>query len=78
MSAVTGGSPDAPNLWAVSLLLAYLLIRTAFLTTVEAPEPRYVIPCYPAVLALAAMLFVRPVKQKSESITVPPPARDES
>jgi hypothetical protein len=48
---------DTPNLWGIALLLAYLLVRTAFLTTVEAPEPRYVVTCYPAVLALAALLW---------------------
>lgn len=48
---------DAPNLWGVALLLAYMLVRTAFLTTFEAPEPRYVVTCYPAVLALAALLW---------------------
>jgi hypothetical protein len=48
---------DLPNLWGIALVLAYLLMRTAFLTTVEAPEPRYVITCYPAVLALAALLW---------------------
>ena len=48
--------PSAPNLWGIALLLAYVFIRTAFLTTVEAPEPRYVISCYPIVLALASML----------------------
>jgi 4-amino-4-deoxy-L-arabinose transferase-like glycosyltransferase len=48
---------DAPNLWGITLLLAYLLARTAFLTTVEAPEPRYVVTCYPAVLALVALLW---------------------
>jgi hypothetical protein len=77
-SSSIGGSQDAPNLWGISLLLAYLLIRTAFLTTVEAPEPRYVVSCYPAVLAVVAMLFVCPVKRKSDSITAPPLARDES
>jgi hypothetical protein len=49
----------SPNLWGIALVLAYLIVRTAFLTTVEAPEPRYVIPCYPAVLALAAQLWIR-------------------
>ena len=48
---------EAPNLWGIALLLAYLLVRTAFLTTVEAPEPRYVVTCYPAVLALVALLW---------------------
>ncbi len=36
------------------LLLAFVLVRTAFLTQVETPEPRYVLECFPAVLALAA------------------------
>jgi 4-amino-4-deoxy-L-arabinose transferase-like glycosyltransferase len=49
---------DSANLWGIGLLLAYLVIRTAFLTTVEAPEPRYVISCYPVVLALIAQLAI--------------------
>jgi hypothetical protein len=48
---------DCPNLCAIGLVLTYLLVRTAFLTTVEAPEPRYLVPCYPAVLALVALLW---------------------
>jgi len=50
-------SPEAANLWGIALLVTYLTVRTAFLTTVEAPEPRYVVPCFPAVLALAALLW---------------------
>ena len=42
--------------WSVAFLIAFILIRTAFLTTVETPEPRYVLECYPAVLALGAMI----------------------
>lgn len=44
---------------AVLLLMAYLVIRTAFLTTIETPEPRYVLECFPAVLALAAQLWTK-------------------
>lgn len=44
---------------AVALLAAFILLRTAFLTTVETPEPRYVLLCYPALLALAAQAFDR-------------------
>jgi len=44
---------------AVAVLLAYILIRTAFLTTLEAPEPRYTLVCFPALLALAAQVFWR-------------------
>jgi hypothetical protein len=56
---VVPGPRNAPNLWGIALILAYLLVRTAFLTTIETPEPRYVVTCYPAVLALAALLWVR-------------------
>ncbi|HXP80191.1 MAG TPA: hypothetical protein VN976_09825 [Verrucomicrobiae bacterium] len=52
------------NLWGIALLLVYFLVRTAFLTTVEAPEPRYVISCYPGVLALIALLGIWKVKHK--------------
>jgi hypothetical protein len=41
----------------VALLTTFILLRTAFLTTLETPEPRYVLVCYPALLALAAQLF---------------------
>ena len=53
-----------PNLWGIGLVLVYLVVRTAFLTTVEAPEPRYVVSCYPAVLALIALLGARKGKHK--------------
>ncbi len=49
---------EAANFWGVALILAYLAIRTGFLTNVEAPEPRYVVSCYPAVLALAALAIM--------------------
>lgn len=40
-------------------LVAFIVIRTAFLTTVEGPEPRYVLECFPAVFALAAQLWTK-------------------
>jgi hypothetical protein len=47
---------------AVGLLLGYGLLRTAFLTTLETPEPRYVLVCFPAIFALAGQVFVRTAK----------------
>jgi hypothetical protein len=44
---------------AVALLALFVLARTAFLTTVETPEPRYVLVCFPAVIALAAHGLLR-------------------
>jgi hypothetical protein len=52
------GSSDASNFWGIGFLLAYLLVRTVFLTTVEAPEPRYVLSCYPVVLAFIALIGI--------------------
>ena len=41
-----------------ALLLAFIIVRTAFFTTfVETPEPRYVLECFPAVIALGAQVF---------------------
>jgi len=39
------------------VFLLYIVLRTAFLTTLETPEPRYVLECYPILLALIAVLF---------------------
>jgi len=50
---------DAPAArGAIALLATFILLRTAFLTTLETPEPRYVLVCYPTLLALAAQIFV--------------------
>ena len=45
------GSPVRP---AVALIVTFILLRTAFLTTLETPEPRYVLVCFPALIALGA------------------------
>jgi len=42
-------------------LIAFVVLRTAFFALfIEAPEPRYVLECFPVVIALAAQVFVRP------------------
>jgi hypothetical protein len=42
--------------WAV--LVVFVIVRTVFFATmVETPEPRYVLECFPAVIALAAQVF---------------------
>jgi len=42
---------------AVAFLVLFILIRTAFLTMLEAPEPRYVLVCFPALIAMGAQVF---------------------
>jgi hypothetical protein len=36
------------------LLLLFLLLRTVFLGSLENPEPRYTLECYPVVILAAA------------------------
>jgi len=44
----------------IPFLLAFLVIRTAFLTQLQTVEPRYVIVCFPAVLVLGALAWASP------------------
>jgi hypothetical protein len=58
VNGVTGFA-FGPNLWGIALLMTYFFLRTAFLTTVEAPEPRYVVSCYPGILAFVSLLVIQ-------------------
>ena len=56
--------PKDPGRWpflfrALAILVLFIVLRTAFLTTLETPEPRYVLVCFPALIALGAQVFVR-------------------
>jgi hypothetical protein len=44
---------------AALLLLSVVVVRTAFFTHLETPEPRYVLECYPAIIAFGAQLWSR-------------------
>ncbi len=54
----------AAGLWrlrfsfGVGLLLMFLALRSLFLGTLENPEPRYTLECYPVVIVAAAVLFI--------------------
>jgi hypothetical protein len=56
-SAEGGGTKRSGARPALVFLLLFLVLRTAFLTTLETPEPRYVLVCFPILIALAAQLF---------------------
>jgi len=52
--------------WQVSRLgiagvfvIGFVLLRSLFLSSLENPEPRYVLECFPVVLALAGAAFTR-------------------
>lgn len=46
-------------IFGVGLFVIFLIVRSAFLGTLENPEPRYTLECYPAVILLASSLFHR-------------------
>ena len=48
-------------------IVSFLLLRTLFLSTLENPEPRYVLECFPVLLALAGGAFTRATAHPSES-----------
>src|SRR5271154_2048440 len=52
---------------AILTLVVFVLLRTAFLTTIETPEPRYVLECFPALIASAATLFGKPSRPSQRS-----------
>jgi len=48
-----------PWVLGTTVLLTWLFLRTALITTLPAPEPRYVVVCFPVLAALAAQLWAR-------------------
>lgn len=65
LAALVGVWRIWPRHWAVTqpvlifvLLAGFVLARSLFFGTLENPEPRYVLECYPVVLALAGAAFV--------------------
>jgi len=47
----------------VALLVLFCVVRTLFFARfIETPEPRYVLECFPALIALGAQVFTREVK----------------
>jgi Dolichyl-phosphate-mannose-protein mannosyltransferase len=45
------------NISFAGLLLGFVIVRSLFLGTLENPEPRYTLECYPVVILLAASLL---------------------
>jgi 4-amino-4-deoxy-L-arabinose transferase-like glycosyltransferase len=48
----------------LGLLLTFVVVRSLFLGTLENPEPRYVLECYPVVIVLAASAFQRNLRTR--------------
>lgn len=45
------------EIFGIGLFVLFLLLRSGFLGTLENPEPRYTLECYPAVIVLASAVF---------------------
>ena len=51
------------------ILIAFILLRTVYIAGfVETPEPRYVLECFPAVIALAAQAFSGPWRPQEKQL----------
>jgi peptidoglycan/LPS O-acetylase OafA/YrhL len=68
------GAWGALRLWwqpparvAVALIVGYIVVRTAFFATLETPEPRYMLVCFPTLLAVAAQVFADKQARKDAS-----------
>jgi hypothetical protein len=51
------GLAKARGLAYLGLPLAFVILRSVFLGTLENPEPRYALECYPVVILLASIIF---------------------
>ncbi|HEY1940068.1 MAG TPA: glycosyltransferase family 39 protein [Candidatus Angelobacter sp.] len=52
-------------------VIGFILLRSIFLSTLENPEPRYMLECFPVVLALAGGAFARRA-ETSQSLSAAP------
>jgi hypothetical protein len=55
----TLGLARSREFFGIGLFVFFLVVRSAFLGSLENPEPRYTLECYPAVIVLAAGFFHR-------------------
>lgn len=53
-----GGLIRGREIFGIGLLVLFLVLRSGFLGTLENPEPRYTLECFPALFVLASALFM--------------------
>jgi 4-amino-4-deoxy-L-arabinose transferase-like glycosyltransferase len=58
VGAATLGFLRSRHVFGMGLLFLFFSLRSLFLGTLENPEPRYTLECYPVVMVLAAALFI--------------------
>jgi len=57
VALAAGSLPHAHKFFGIGLFVLFLALRSVFLGTLENPEPRYTLECYPVVILLASMRF---------------------
>ncbi len=62
--AVLGAARHPPML---GVFAAFVLLRCALLWTIEAPEPRYTLECFPVIFILSGLAFARFTSKQSPS-----------
>jgi 4-amino-4-deoxy-L-arabinose transferase-like glycosyltransferase len=65
LGMAAAGLAEAREITFFGLLLAFLVLRSVFLGTLENPEPRYTLECYPVVIVLAGFFLGRHTKHTS-------------
>jgi hypothetical protein len=58
VAAAAAGFWRLRNSFGAGLLLMFLALRSLFLGTLENPEPRYTLECYPVVIVAAAVFLI--------------------
>lgn len=62
-----------PPFWAA--MLAFVFLRCVLLATLEAPEPRYTLECFPMIIVLTAVAFTRreapPIPAETDPQSIP-------
>jgi 4-amino-4-deoxy-L-arabinose transferase-like glycosyltransferase len=57
VALAAAGLARSREFFGIGLFVLFLLLRSAFLGSLENPESRYTLECYPAVIVLASALF---------------------
>jgi len=57
VALAAAGLAKGRNLPFLGLLLTFVILRSVFLGTLENPEPRYTLECYPVLILLASVIF---------------------
>jgi len=62
------GLVRAPSVAHLGLLVTFVILRSAFLSTLENPEPRYTLECYPVVILLASAVYITVIRAPAASL----------